>query len=109
MSQKPKHDEIIRSAFENPLVSKEFFQMHLYSMNFKNWRCRSIRASVLKYYYTLRSSPYELLALFEVDLRISHFIYLSYTNLISLEPLEMKKDIFVDKILRKSTIYWIFY
>ncbi len=29
MSQKPKHDEIIRSAFENPLVSKEFFQMHL--------------------------------------------------------------------------------
>ncbi|MGI4752712.1 MAG: Rpn family recombination-promoting nuclease/putative transposase [Janthinobacterium lividum] len=29
MSHKPKHDEIIRSAFENPLVSKEFFEMHL--------------------------------------------------------------------------------
>ncbi|ABV78702.1 Transposase and inactivated derivative [Rickettsia bellii OSU 85-389] len=29
MSKKPKHDEIIRSAFENPLVSKEFFEMHL--------------------------------------------------------------------------------
>ena len=29
MSTKTKHDEIIRSAFENPLVSKEFFQMHL--------------------------------------------------------------------------------
>lgn len=29
MSTKPKHDEIIRSAFENPLVFKEFFEMHL--------------------------------------------------------------------------------
>ncbi|HJD61824.1 MAG TPA: Rpn family recombination-promoting nuclease/putative transposase [Rickettsia endosymbiont of Columbicola hoogstraali] len=29
MSTKPKHDEIIRSAFENPIVAKEFFEMHL--------------------------------------------------------------------------------
>ncbi|XVN41586.1 MAG: Rpn family recombination-promoting nuclease/putative transposase [Rickettsia endosymbiont of Argas persicus] len=29
MSKKPKHDELIRSAFENPLVAKEFFEMHL--------------------------------------------------------------------------------
>ena len=27
--KKSKHDEIIRSAFENPLVAKEFFEMHL--------------------------------------------------------------------------------
>lgn len=29
MSKNLKHDEIIRSAFENPIVAKEFFQMHL--------------------------------------------------------------------------------
>ena len=29
MSKKPKHDELIRSAFENLLVAKEFFEMHL--------------------------------------------------------------------------------
>ena len=29
MSTKHKHDEIIRGAFENPLVAKEFFEMHL--------------------------------------------------------------------------------
>ena len=29
MPKNLKHDEIIRSAFENPIVAKEFFQMHL--------------------------------------------------------------------------------
>ncbi|CAK6518037.1 MAG: hypothetical protein IRF12RH_07425 [Rickettsia helvetica] len=29
MQKKPKHDEIVRSAFENPIVAKEFFEMHL--------------------------------------------------------------------------------
>ncbi|MFP3011652.1 MAG: Rpn family recombination-promoting nuclease/putative transposase [Rickettsia sp.] len=29
MSKNLKHDDIIRSAFENPIVAKEFFQMHL--------------------------------------------------------------------------------
>ncbi|HJD55576.1 MAG TPA: Rpn family recombination-promoting nuclease/putative transposase, partial [Rickettsia endosymbiont of Pyrocoelia pectoralis] len=29
MPKKLKHDEIIRSAFENHLVAKEFFEMHL--------------------------------------------------------------------------------
>ncbi|MCZ6903900.1 MAG: Rpn family recombination-promoting nuclease/putative transposase [Rickettsia endosymbiont of Ixodes persulcatus] len=28
-SGKPKHDAIIRKAFENPIVAKEFFEMHL--------------------------------------------------------------------------------
>lgn len=27
--KKPKHDEIVRSAFENSIVAKEFFEMHL--------------------------------------------------------------------------------
>ena len=39
-------------------------------MNFKNWLRRPISTPVLTYYYTLRSSSYGLLALFEVDLRI---------------------------------------
>ncbi|MCC8406638.1 MAG: Rpn family recombination-promoting nuclease/putative transposase [Rickettsia endosymbiont of Sceptobius lativentris] len=29
MSKKLKHDKIIRSAFENPFVAREFFEMHL--------------------------------------------------------------------------------
>lgn len=29
MTDRPKHDEIIRSAFANPIVAKEFFEMHL--------------------------------------------------------------------------------
>lgn len=45
-------------------------------MNLKNWRRRSTRAVVLTIKYTLRSSPSELLALFEVDFRLPTFYLL---------------------------------
>jgi hypothetical protein len=28
-SKRPRHDTFIRKAFENPIVAKEFFEMHL--------------------------------------------------------------------------------
>ncbi len=55
-------------------------------MNFKNWRYRSIRAQVATYYYTLRSLPCELLALFEIDLRIQLFISQEYMSNLNKRP-----------------------
>ncbi|MEG8230922.1 hypothetical protein O6R16_08095 [Candidatus Rickettsia tasmanensis] len=28
-NNKPKHDEVIRAAFENPIVTQEFFETYL--------------------------------------------------------------------------------